>query len=102
MREILARIVELRMARGWSEYFLAEQSGLPQSTISSWYRKETAPGISSLQKICDAYGITLSQLFAQEGEAVTLTDEQQELLRCFSCLSVEQQQALLQFLKTCG
>ena len=94
------RIAELRISRGWTEYCLAERSGLPQSTISSWYRKETAPGIASLQKICDAYGITLSQLFAKEGEAVVLTGEQEELLRCFSRLNAEQQQALLHFLKT--
>ena len=34
---VLDRIVELRTAKGWSEYQLAEESGMTQSTISSWY-----------------------------------------------------------------
>ena len=38
--DVLARIIELRDARGWSEYQLAEKSGMAQSTISSWFAKE--------------------------------------------------------------
>nr|WP_243141910.1 MULTISPECIES: helix-turn-helix transcriptional regulator [unclassified Pseudoflavonifractor] len=37
MKDILDAIAKHREARGWTEYQLAEQSGLPQSTISSWY-----------------------------------------------------------------
>ena len=68
VKDILATITEYREARGWTEYQLAERSGLPQSTISSWYRKNMVPTIPSLEKICAACGITLSQLFA-EGDA---------------------------------
>lgn len=39
MTDILGIIKKQREARGWSEYQLAERSGLPQSTISSWYKK---------------------------------------------------------------
>lgn len=60
--DILKRIVDLRTERNWTEYQLAERSGLTQSTISSWYRKNMLPTIPSLSKICDAFGITLSQL----------------------------------------
>lgn len=35
VKEILAAIARHREDRGWSEYQLAEQAGLPQSTISS-------------------------------------------------------------------
>ena len=38
VKDILTAILEHRTQRGWSEYELAERSGLPQSTISSWYR----------------------------------------------------------------
>lgn len=61
--DILKRIVDLRTERNWTEYQLAERSGLTQSTISSWYRKNMLPTIPSLSKICDAFGITLSQFF---------------------------------------
>ena len=39
MKDILQEITRLRLARGWSEYELAQNSGLTQSTISTWYRK---------------------------------------------------------------
>ena len=47
---VLDRIVELRLERGWTEYQLSQQSGITQSTISAWYRKNTLPSIPSLQK----------------------------------------------------
>ncbi len=94
MKDILATITAYREARGWTEYQLAERSGLPQSTISSWYRKNMVPTVPSLEKICQAFGITLSQLFA-EGEApVVLTESQRTLLEQWNKLSTEQQNAL--------
>lgn len=53
MFDILSRITEERLKRGWSEYRLAENSGITQSTISTWYRKQMQPSISSLEKICN-------------------------------------------------
>ncbi|MBE6933272.1 MAG: helix-turn-helix transcriptional regulator [Ruminococcaceae bacterium] len=38
MKSILELITTYREQRGWSEYQLAERSGLPQSTISSQNR----------------------------------------------------------------
>lgn len=83
-------IAQYREGRGWTEYQLAERAGLPQSTISSWYRKNMIPTVASLEKICHAFGITLSQLFAENEEAVTLTDNQQKLLQRWGRLTKEQ------------
>lgn len=91
MKDILTSITRYREERGWTEYQLAEHSGLPQSTISSWYRKNMVPTVPSLQKICAAFGITLSQLFAEGNDPVVLTESQQKLLECWSRLSQEQQ-----------
>lgn len=99
MKDILTTILTYRTARGWTEYQLAERAGLPQSTISSWYRKDMVPTLPSLEKICAALGITLSQLFA-EGEApVSLTQEQRELLTRWARLNPEQQQAMLNLME---
>ena len=56
MINILDRITSYRTKKGWTEYQLAEESGLTQSTISSWYRKNLVPSIPSLEKICQAFG----------------------------------------------
>ena len=94
MKDILATITKYRQDRDWTEYQLAERSGLPQSTISSWYRKNMIPTVPSLEKICMAFGITLSQLFAEEENTVSLTDSQMKLLESWSRLTEEQQAAV--------
>ena len=94
MKDVLAAILKYKDERGWSEYRLAEQSGLPQSTISSWYSKNASPTVASLEKICNAFGITLTQLFAEGDEAVVLTESQRKLLDRWSRLSEDQQNAV--------
>lgn len=98
MKDILATITAYRQERGWTEYQLAERSGLPQSTISSWYRKNLVPTLGSLEKICNAFGITLSQMFSEGDEAVSLTASQKALLERWSRLSEDQQEAFLALL----
>ncbi|MCR5736127.1 MAG: helix-turn-helix transcriptional regulator [Eubacterium sp.] len=96
---VLDKITKLREERHWSEYQLAEKSGLTQSTISSWYRKDMLPSIPSLNKICDAFGITLSQFFLEDNDTtVSLSKKELHLLNIFSKLSKEQSDALIQFL----
>ena len=98
--DILKRIVDLRKERNWTEYQLAERSGLTQSTISSWYRKNMLPTIPSLTKICDAFGITLSQFFLEDENTTTTLNEQQLSLMYYAAkLNSEQYEALLAFLK---
>lgn len=100
MIDVLARIFEYRSKRNWTEYQLSEKSGLTQSTISTWYRKNMLPSLSSLEKICNAFDITMSQFFATESDTVTLTEIQQKLLLEINHLSKDQQTALLAFIKT--
>ena len=95
MTDILGIITHNREIRGWSEYQLAERSGLPQSTISSWYKKNMLPSFSSLEKVCAAFDITLAQFFAGDGEAVNLTPQQKEMLDKWNCLSGDQKESLL-------
>ena len=78
--DILGRIEQERLSRGWSEYALAENSGLTQSTISTWRRRNLQPNVASLEKICSGLGISLSQFF-QEEDSVYLTSDQKELPR---------------------
>lgn len=100
MKDILAEISKYRTERKWTEYQLAEHSGLPQSTISSWYRKNMVPTVPSLEKICDAFGITLSQLFSEGDSPVSLTESQSVLLEKWARLSDEQKTLILAFLDT--
>lgn len=99
---VLHKIERMRMERNWSEYQLAEKAGLPQSTISSWYRKNILPTIPSLEKICNAFGITLSVLFAEEKDLVELSSTDKQFLEAIYRLDISQREALLQFLLKVG
>ena len=98
MKDILSTITAYRQARGWTEYQLSERSGLPQSTISSWYRKNMVPTVPSLEKICEAFGITLSQLFAGDNTPIVLTAKQKEMLERWDRLNDEQQAVIFQLI----
>lgn len=97
--DVLKKIDWHRMQRGWSEYELALHAELPQSTISTWFRKGQLPTIRSLEKVCNAFGLTLSQFFAEEGDLITLNAEQKELLDSWSALSPKQKELFLELFR---
>lgn len=100
MKKVLEKITKQRELRGWSEYQLSEKSGLPQSTISSWYRKNMLPTLPSLEKLCTAFGISMSQFFAEINDPIYLTTQQKEMFDQWNKMSKEQKDTLLQFIKT--
>ena len=98
--DVLNKIQAERQKRGWTEYTLAKNSELSQSTISSWYRKDLEPSLASLERICNGFGITLSQFFSSEEYTSGLSSEQINLLETWEKLSPEQRCALLALLKS--
>ena len=100
MKDILAEITRLRLMRNWTEYELAQQSGLSQSTISTWYRKNQIPTVQTLDRVCKGFGITLSQFFAEDGDTLQLTREQRELLDNWAALTDTQQALFLELFKS--
>ena len=66
MFDVLGRIKEIQEARGWSSYRLSKETGIPQSTISTWYVKNLCPPIDKLETICEALGVTLAQFFSSD------------------------------------
>ena len=97
---ILDRITQLRLERKWSEYELAKYSNITQSTISTWYRENQLPTIKSLDKICSGCGITLSQFFSENCDAISLTQKQREMLDNWSSLTEIQQELFLKLFKS--
>lgn len=99
MIDILNKITKLRLERNWTEYELAKHSGLTQSTISTWYRKNQIPTLPTLEKVCKGLGITLSQFFAEGEDLIGLTPEQQEMLESWSALNEKQQEIIMELLQ---
>lgn len=89
-----ARLRQLLTERNWTEYRLSKESGLSQSTLANIFRRNTVPSIPTLEAICSAFGITLSQFFA-EGDVVELTPQLKELFDAWLPLTAEQKDAVL-------
>lgn len=96
--DVHARLRRLLNERGWTEYRLAKNSGLSESTIANIFKRNTVPSLPTLEAICDGLGITLSQFFADE-EMVELTPELREIFEDWVNLTVEQKQAARQMLR---
>ena len=87
------RIRELLTELNWSEYRLALESGLSQSTVANIFNRNTTPSVATLEMICKGFGITLAQFFA-EGNMVELTEDQLQLFKAWRTLSPEQKDAI--------
>ncbi len=96
--DTLERLRQLMERQGWTEYRLAKESGLSISTIANIYRRNALPSIPTLEAICQAFGLTLSQFFA-EGELVELSPELNELFDQWKTLTPEQKRVTLEVIK---
>ena len=92
--DVLDRIRQLREARHWSVYHLAKKSGIPQSTIATWYQKNLYPPVDKLEIICQTFGISLAELFSGSLQENAFPQETEEMLRKWSLLSPKQKAIL--------
>ena len=97
MIDILEKISLYRKERNWTEYELAKRSDLPQSTISSWYRKNMQPSLLSLDKIAHAFGLILAQMLSDDDN---IANDEKALLHEWNRLEHEQKRHLLDFLRS--
>ncbi len=96
--DINKRIIDMCNERNWSTYDLAKEAILTHSTLSSMLQRGTPPKIDTLQRICEAFGITLSQFFLEDEHLEVLNSKEKKLISLFRKLSAKKQQALLDFI----
>ena len=79
------------------EYTQAAPS-ISQSSLGRIMAQENLPSLITLEKICTALGVTLSQFF-QEGNSENLTEKQKEVLRIWNNLSTNEQETVMSMLR---
>lgn len=78
--DVLGKITQLRDEREWSTYRLAKCSGVPQSTIATWYGQSRVPSLEDIEKLCRAFEISLSDFFNDyENEKTSFRRRREEL-----------------------
>lgn len=96
--DVHQRLRQLLKERNWTEYRLAKECGLSESTLANIFRRNTMPSIPTLESICNGFGITLSQFFC-EGQMVEMTSELEALFFSWVNLTPSQKVAALQMLQ---
>jgi len=66
--DVASRLKELREARGISMRTLATKSGLSANALSMIERSKTSPSVSTLYKLADALGVSITAFFGEESE----------------------------------
>ena len=89
---IANRIIELCEKQNISKYQLAKQSGVPESSISNLINRQSDPQCMTISKICDGFGISLSQFFLNDGKRCDLTPEQNHILDIWESLTKNEKQ----------
>ncbi len=90
---VIEKIERLRKERGWTKYRLADEAAITYSSLMSMYARNTPPKLDILEMICGAFGISLSQFFA-DGDAEYLTADEREVLKKYRRLSDDRKRAL--------
>jgi len=97
---IAVRVKQLCDERGITKYKLSQMTGMSQTALGNITSKSSVPTIPTLQKICDALGITLAQFFAQDGVRLDLTDLQKEILETWDELDVKEREIMISFVRS--
>lgn len=77
-----------------SQYELAKKAGMTQSSISTLLNEGNVPRITTLEKVCNGFGITLAQFFTMDGKYPDLSEEQIKVLDTWERLSVKEKIAV--------
>ena len=56
------------------------------------------PSVSSIERICEGFGISLCQFFSESPLEIALTEEQQEVFQLWKRLNQQQRDAILQMI----
>jgi len=93
--DVLKKITYLREERNWSTYRLSKLSGIPQSTIATWYKKNLMPPIDKLEILCQTFGISLADFFNDTDILISMTDDEKNMLQKWTLLTPSQRTAIL-------
>lgn len=98
-RNPILHIKELCAERGWSYYQLAKSAGLPYSTLSTLLNSTNLPSLTTLEKICSGFGISLADFFDPGRDLRFMSDDQIECISLFNALPDEKKQLAIAYMK---
>lgn len=84
------KITTLLKEKGWTLYRLTKESGVQTTNLEKICFCNRIPTIPTIMKICNGFGITLSEFFDEESIAISqLTFSEQQILGYFHAMTSE-------------
>lgn len=95
--DIKNKIREIMNEQGYTIYSLSKTTGLSQTTIANWFNKiNNEPSISALEKICEAFSITMAELFScEEDTMLPCNNELKDIFGKWQKLTPEEKTAVI-------
>ncbi len=94
------RIAELCEKRGYTKYRLSQLTDMSQTALANILNKRSVPTVVTLERICDAFDITLAQFFTENGDRLNLTEDQNEILEVWDGLESKEREILMTFIRS--
>ena len=96
--DIVGRIRKENEKRGWTVYRLAKEANLSPSTLTNMMHRGTCPSLTTIETVCEAYGITLAEFLYGQDDLIHLNAEQKRHLDRWNLLTEKQQRAVELFI----
>lgn len=101
--ETLAKIAKLMEERKWSLYKLAKESSIPYSSLNSMFQKNNQPTLSTLEKLCAGFHISMAEFFSDSPpyrmDSFSFTEEEIELIEMYRELNKIDQKLFITYTK---
>ena len=94
------RIAELCQKRGYTKYRLAQLTGITQTALGNILNQKSMPTMANLERICDAFEVTIAQFFSEDGRRLNLTDEQKEILDIWDSMEEKEREIFMTFIRS--
>ncbi len=92
--DIKKRILTLNEQRGWSLYRLAAEAKISASTMTNMFRRGTSPSLETVERICQAYEMSLSEFFSEESQSEWIDREDFIHLKTWHSLDTQKKRAV--------
>ena len=89
------RLRFLRKSKNISIYKISKETGISQNHISGIELGKRQPTIDTLSRLAKPLGITLTELFNEDDEAVFLSESEKLLIENYRCLPDDKATVLL-------
>lgn len=95
----IERIIELCKERNWTYYQLSKASGIAYSTLNTMLHKNNMPSLSTLNKLCNGFGISITEFFESDKNSAGLTEDQALCLKLYTALPIQDKKLVIAYLK---